>query len=1097
MPSHPAATAPDEPLLRVLGPVSARHGGRTLTLGPPLRRALLSLLLVRLGRVVPQDLLVEELWPREPPARPVAALQSHVSHLRRALRPVADAAGPPVLLHRASGYVLELEPEQTDVHRFERLVAAGRRRLEQRDPRGADQRLAAALGLWRGSPYAEFDAYPPLRDEQHRLEQIRLTAVEAHAQTRLTLGRPAEVAADLEPEARAHPARERLVGHLMHALHRLGRRAEALEVYERTRGHLVSEFGVDTAAELRRTRAAIVRQEPGDDGPAGPPRPVRDAEPPPATAGDAAPALPESQARPDGGPAADGREAPAPPAEGPAADEGHDAGCPAGALPFTGRHRELRRLTTAALAARDGHGQVTGVFGPAGMGKTRLLLELAPWLEDTPAGGDGTAPEGVWGHCFPGEGMPPYWLWTQVLRRLSATRSAAFDEAARPFGALLGPLLPERTGTLGERPGFPSDWEHARFLVHDAVCEILLTLAGQRPLVLLLEDLHWADSASLDLLRLLSTRGQGHPLSIVLTGREFEVESDATLRRTLAEILRGPWSGTVRLDGLSRESVASLVRAQAGREVPAEVVEVLHRRSGGNPYFVAQLLSLLGDARRLHRPDAVEVLLARVPTGVREVLHQRFAALPEPVLAVLRLCAVIGSEVDTDLLHRVADADEPVGSALESAMDAGLLDEDPRHPGQLHFAHALVRETLVDDLGSEARQRLHARVAEVLAARGHGRITGQETERVAHHTWQARSILPAGRMLPRLMRAAEHAEQHLAYEQRETWLRRAIHLNGFLPPDRPATVRLEQQLHIQLGQALATTRGYGHPEAERALAHGRALRAVTRTPEDPSVLWALCAAYLVTGRYEESREFSGLLREIAEQRGEPVALLGAAYGEGIVLHVRGLLPEALTELERAVGLADRFAREDHALARTFQHDPRVSCRSYDAFTHWLLGDHRAAGRRRRELLSLTANGSRPSDRSFALYVDAVVAAWEGDARTAHRSGSEGARLAGEHGLRYWEAMLGLLDGWALSHLGQADDGLSRMHSCLTELDGSRTHLRQALHLGLLGQAQHHAGRPQEAAATFRSLLSAVESHQEQAYLSMALPTTRLLHELLH
>ncbi|MBB5119233.1 BTAD domain-containing putative transcriptional regulator [Streptomyces eurocidicus] len=1093
----PERTDPAGPLLRVLGPMSARFDGQDLPLGPPRRRALLALLLIRLGRVVPTELIVDELWGDEPPRQPVATLQSHVSHLRRVLDPTAGPGAASVLRYRAPGYVLRLAPEQVDFCRFEDLVSTGRRSLEQRDPLAARDRLAEALELWHGSPYTEFSAHPPLADETARLEQVRLAALESYAEARLTLGAAAEVAADLDREVRNHPMRERLVGHLMTALTRLGRQAEALEVYERTRSHLVEEFGVDTAVELQRVRTAILRQELGDGGPGGA------TAAPAASAPSASPAPLTPPARPTRSPASavpapyggTGRPARTPvpaPAAAPARaeDPGADVPDPSAPWPFTGRDQELHRLAAAAAGALTGHGHVVSVLGPAGVGKTRLLMELAPRLE--------TADERlevVWSHCFPGEGVPPYWLWTQVLRRLSATRPDAFRAATAPFGALLGPLMPERSAGPGGAPGPEVDWAQARFLTHDAVCEVLLALAAESPLVLLLEDLHWADTASLDLLRLLGVRRLGHPLSIVLTARDFEIESDATMRRLLAEVVRGPRSETLRLDGLPRQAVATLVEAQAGPGVGAEVVEALHRRSKGNPYFVMQLLSLLGDVRHLHDPGASAVLLAQVPTGVREALRQRFSALPEPVLRVLRLCAVIGTEVDTDLLHRTADGDEPVAEALESAIRAGLLGEDPHHPGRLHFAHALVQETLAEEPAREERHRLHARVAEALCARGRGQMGDEEIERVAHHSWHAKDALAPGETLPRLLRAAERAEHHLAYEQVETWLRRAVHLAGFLPADDPSAPGLEQRLHIQLGQVLATIRGYGDAEAEAALGRGRALSAVTHSPEDPSVLWALCAALLVTGRYDDSRQFSGLLRDLAGRTRQPVAVLGAAYGEGIVLHVRGRLPEALAELEHGVDMADRFAREGHSLARTFQHDPRVSCRSYDTFTHWLLGDRRTAAERRDQLLRLTDYESRPSDRAFALYVDAVVAAWEGDVGTALASGGEGARVAGEHGLLYWKAMLSLPAGWALTHSGREEEGLALMRTSLDELCPSRTHLRLPLHLGLLGQAQFHAGRREEATDTLRRMLSVVERRREYVYLDPALPATRLLHEL--
>ncbi|MER5599761.1 BTAD domain-containing putative transcriptional regulator [Streptomyces sp. NPDC002265] len=1145
--------------------MSARHDGHDLPLGPPRRRTLLALLLIRLGRVVPTELLIEELWSDQAPRHAVAALQSHVSHLRRSLRAKTGTGQISVLRHRTPGYVLDLDPEQVDACRFERLVTDGRRLLEQRDPGAAQARLTEALGLWRGSPYAEFDGHPPLSDECARLEQIRLTAVESRAEARLVLGAAEEVAADLDGEARRHPTRERLVGHLMTALSRLGRQAEALEVYERTRSHLVEEFGVDTAAELRRVRGAILRQEPGASAPSKqlfPPPPESTSYAPPVmdetgdvgvrnsedlkdfrgprTGGTAVtvreygtavtPGGPDGSGtaveregiagtdaqpseRTDGPPgsradAADARSGSSRPRPVPGPEHEPAAAREAGESPefesewapapspFTGRGQELDRLTTAAASAVVGHGHVAGVLGPPGVGKTRLLLELAARLESMDPHEKGSRLEVLWSHCFPGEGVPAYWLWTQILRRLSATRPDAFREATEPFGALLAPLMPERSPARTGGPGWATDWSQARFLAHDAVCEVLLTLAAQQPLVLLLEDLQWADTASLDLLRLLSTRCQGHPISIVLTARAFEAQSDATLRRMVSEVLRGPRTETLRLGGLSLQAVGALVEAHAGPGVDPKVVEVLHRRSEGNPYSVIQLLSLVDDARGLRRPDAVDTLLAHIPTGVREALHQRFAALPEPVLRVLHLCAVIGAEVDTDLLHRTATEDEPVAAGLESAIRAGLLGEDPHHPGRLHFAHALVQETLVDELPREDRHRLHARVADALCARRRGQVGDEEIERVAHHSWHAKSALPAAEVLPRLLLAAEHAEQSMAYEQLEIWLRRAVQLVGFLPPDDPATRRLEQDLHIQLGQVLATTRGYGHPEAETALTRGRALSTAAHAAEDPSVLWALCTAHLVTGRYDASRQFSGLLRDISRQTWEPVAALGAAYGEGIVLHVRGTLPRALAELERGVEIADRFAKDDHTLARTFQHDPRVSCRSYDTFTHWLLGHRQTAGTRRRELLSLTRYESRPSDRSFALYVDGVVAAWEGDTRTALASSAEGIRVAGEHGLLYWKAMLGVVQGWGLAHTGHHDGGLALMHTSLAELGQSRTYLRHPLHLGLLGQAQHHSGRTEDARTTFRKLLAAVEQRRERVYLHPALPATPLLHELL-
>ncbi len=164
-----------------------------------------------------------------------------------------------------------------------------------------------------------------------------------------------------------------------------------------------------------------------------------------------------------------------------------------------------------------------------------------------------------------------------------------------------------------------------------------------------------------------------------------------------------------------------------------------------------------------------------------------------------------------------------------------------------------------------------------------------------------------------------------------------------------------------------------------------------------------------------------------------MAYLGARYGRGIVLHVRGELAEALAELEDAVARADALGQEGaRRAARYFQHDPRISCRSYDAFTHWLLGDRDAAAARRAELLALTRHDSRPGDRAFALYVDAVLAGLEGDVAGAHRSGESGREVADRYGLRYWRSMLTVCAGWAAVHGGAQDAGIGLLRTALGE-----------------------------------------------------------------
>ncbi|MFB9391341.1 BTAD domain-containing putative transcriptional regulator [Streptomyces coeruleoprunus] len=1106
--------------------MTAEADGREIDLGPPRRRALLALLLVRLGHVVPTQQLLDELWGDRLPDRALASLHSYISHLRRSLVPHPQPGERTRLIRRVSaGYVLDLRRDQVDAHRFEDAVAEGRRLQRERRHTEARDRLGTALGWWRGTPYEELATdYPPLSEESDRLGRVRLSAIESWADASLTLG-DVEAVAELDAEVRAHPGRERLAGQVMTAQYRLGRQADALAVYARTRDWLARELGVDAGEELKRLHHAILRQDLAT--PPAPPRPSRLGPPPlttPATAGPTreapgagggaagpqgagaatvpdraaagtpvpsaphVPVQPPSRPLPGGPPAqhalprpsgVPARPAQAPPAAG------------AERRPFAGREHELAALRILVADVLCGKGRLAAVLGEPGIGKSRLLGEVSQRLRNDRM-------EAVWGYCFPGRGAPPYWLWTQVLRQLAASRPDAFRGATERFGDLLAPLFDGATDGATDEDGGRRD-RHAdsaapdRFRTYDAVCETLLSLADSSPLLLLLEDLHWADAPSLQLLRLLTSRLNGRRLGIVISARTWEIESDPALGEALGETLWSPRTETVRLVGLPEEAVSVIVSAASGPGVSRETIQRLHERSKGNPYFVNQLMSLLGDATRLHDPRAARLMLTRVPSGVREVLTQRFATLPDPTRDLLRLCAVIGSEIDVRLLTEVAGHDEATGEPLEPAVRAQLLCEDPANPGGLHFTHALVRETLYGELSRHRRAQLHARVAETLART---RCRHDGVEQLAHHAWEGSQVLSPAQALPALCRAAEAAELRLAYEQAEMWLRRAIELVRLLPPGDATAPLLEQQLQIQLGQMLATTRGYGDADAEAAFTRSRALNPLTGAEDQPTVLWSLCTANLVTGRYEGALGFSDRLRAMPGRPQDPVAYLGARYGRGIVLHVRGRLTEALAELEDAVDRADALGAEGgRHVARYFQHDPRISCRSYDAFTHWLLGAADAASARRAELLSLTHHDSRPGDRAFALYVDAVLAGLEGDVATARRSGELGREVADRYGLRYWRSMLSVCEGWALVHGGEEEPGLSLIRSALSELRASGTLIRLPLHLGFLAEALHHVGRRDEAAAVLRRLAQEVGSRGEHAYLHPRLPSTSLMHVL--
>jgi DNA-binding SARP family transcriptional activator len=243
---------------RILGPLEAWDGGREVSLGGPKPRALLAVLLLHPNEVVPADRLIDELWGADLPERAATALRVNVSRLRKALP-------PDVLVTRSPGYVVRVEPEELDLHRFERLVDDARSLLARGLPADASQRLREALSLWRGSALADFAYESFAQAPIARLEEIRLTAVELRIDADLALGRHDELVGELEGLVDEHPLRERLRRCLMTALYRSGRQAEALDAYQDARRALVDELGIEPSPALQELERSILQQDPALD----------------------------------------------------------------------------------------------------------------------------------------------------------------------------------------------------------------------------------------------------------------------------------------------------------------------------------------------------------------------------------------------------------------------------------------------------------------------------------------------------------------------------------------------------------------------------------------------------------------------------------------------------------------------------------------------------------------------------------------------------------------------------------------------------------------------------------------------------------------
>ncbi|MFF4354397.1 BTAD domain-containing putative transcriptional regulator [Streptomyces sp. NPDC001530] len=628
-----------------------------------------ALLLINAGSVVPVHRIVNSIWGSSPPNSVMATLHSYVSRLRKSIGDTTAGRRENLLTVRSvtPGYVLDIAPHQTDVDAFETAVENGRLRLAEGDLAVARDTARAAMDLWTGTPYGELASYEFAAQESERLEQLRLQGVRIWADACLGLGQYDEVIRELDKEVRRNPMLEQLGIRLMLAQYHTGQPAQALLTYERIRSHLATELGADASKELRILHQAVMRQDltpphtaPDPmDGPRGRPQPLGSPRP----------------AEQDRGPGP-GRAEP-----------------PPWATQLVGRESEMAQL--GSFVGEGDRMRTLLMIGEQGVGKTRLLKEFEKELTSA-----GTAV--VWAHCTEAPGAPDYQVWHRIVSKLLRTRGRQLDSLSSEVRVNLSvpnqerPMVDSGERTLVEHLGF-----------QDAVCQLLLA-AAEEPLALFIEDLHYADIHTLELLHLLAKEVYTAQLVVIGTVREHCVRSRPQLKHAVAALLCADAVESMHLTALSPADTRTLVQWRDEAPVSGDLVLRLHRATGGNPYLLTGLL------RSRDVADDQEDLLDSLPFDMQVVLECRLAEPPAEVITILEICAVIGPVIDRRLLASVLVLRGTTGS-VNDALQTGLLVSNPADPNDLRFSHGLVRDLLLARVDTRLRAQLRHSVAQALA----------------------------------------------------------------------------------------------------------------------------------------------------------------------------------------------------------------------------------------------------------------------------------------------------------------------------------------------------------------------------------------------
>ena len=707
------------PDLRVtlLGGFEARlASGATVSLPTKKAQALVAYLGVRAGQSHPRDKLAALLWGEKADDQARGGLRHALVALRRAL---AEADPPPL---RVEGQTLALDAAATevDVVAFERRVAEG-------TPAALEQ----AAKLYRGDLLLGFALNEPLFEEWLIAERERLREMALDALARLLAHqtRSASTERAIQTAVRLlalDPLQEPVHRTLMRLYGRQGRRGAALKQYQTCVSALRRELGTEPEAETRRLYQELLR------------RPAEETEP--VEARGARPRAPRAIA-------------PAPPE------------LPAAETPLFGRDAELGRLRGSLNEALRGHGRIATVVGEAGIGKTRLVGAL---VADALAQGCRV----LIGRCHESDSILPFGPWVDACRSGEVTGDEKMLDSLHPTRrAELARLLPEAGAA-----GLPRASDSALPLF-ESVAGLVEQVAAQQPLVLVLEDLHWADEMSLRLLAFVSRRVPAWTVLLVVTARDEELASLA--RRTLDDLARAPAVMPVEVSPLSRPDTALLVRALArvGSDSPlvAHVEARVWAMSEGNPFVAVEAMRALDQASS---PPAL-------PASVRDLVARRLDRLSACAQQLAAVAAIIGRRFDFGLLQSAGAIDErEAAEAVEEMVRHRVLQAVGN---DLDFTHDRIREVVYGRLLPPRRRLLHRAVAEALEAAG-----SDEVEQLAHHA--ARGELWE-KAVHYLHRAGGRAAARSALQDDRAWYEQALGALATLPEHRAA---LEESFEIRL-----------------------------------------------------------------------------------------------------------------------------------------------------------------------------------------------------------------------------------------------------------------------------------------------------------
>jgi class 3 adenylate cyclase/predicted ATPase len=750
-----------------------------------------------------------------------------------------------------------------------------------------------------------------------------------------------------------------------------------------------------------------------------------------------------------------------------------------GLTPLVGREQEVGLLRERWGQVKDGQGHVVLLTGDAGIGKSRLVQMLKEHVANEPH----TRWECWSVEHYQNTALFPLTdlfqrLWQfeaedaldEKWRKLEQTLSQyrlPIEETAPLFAPLLSLSLPEnRYPLLNLSP------QRQRQKTLESIIAILLELAEQHPVLFIVEDLHWTDPTTLDLLNLLIEQIPTTSILTVLTSRPH-FQPAWHHRSYITEMT---------VNRLSSAQVEQIVnRMTDGKTLPQEVLGQIVEKTDGVPLSVEEVTKSLLESGHLKEVDEHYELTGSlstftIPATLQDSLMARLDRLMTGKV-IAQLGATMGRQFSYALLQAVSHLDEVLLQHELGRLVAAEIVYQRGLPPQASytFKHALIQDTAYQSLLKSTRQHYHQRIAQVLETQ-FSETAEAQPELLAHHYTEAGLTEQA---VHYWYQAGQSAVKRSAHVEAIAHVRQGLILLETFP-ETPQRLQREVDMHIALGASLLATKGYAAPEVGETYTYARQCCAHLDDPHRLfTVVRGLWNYALVRAEYRTAQELGEQLIDLAQQVHESSMLIAAHRALGATLFQLGAIASAHAHMVQSIALYD--LQQHRSYAFLYGEDAGVVCRSHDAWALWLLGYPDQALARSHEAVTLAQQSAHLFSLGFALNFAAVFHEFRREVRFTQERAEAAISLSKEQRFAQWMAHGAILRGWALAQQGQAQEGIEQINQSLRAFRATGAEIQRPQFLALLAEAYGTIGEPEAGLSALAEALALVDTTGERWY----------------